>query len=46
MEKQLNTATKDFKISVPTWNDTFNLPEGRYSIEEIPDYFEYIMKKA
>ena len=34
-----------FKISAPTWNDTFDLPDGSYSIEDIQDYFEFIMKK-
>ena len=34
-----------FKISVPTWNDTFDLPDGSYSISEIQDYFEFIIKK-
>ena len=34
-----------FKISVPTWNDTFNLHDGSYSVSDIPDYFEYIIKK-
>ena len=34
-----------FKIFVPTWNDEFNLPDGSYSIEDIQDYFEYIIKK-
>ena len=24
-----------FKISAPTWNDTFDLPDGSYSIEDI-----------
>ena len=28
-----------FKISVPTWNDTFDLPDGSYSIYDIQDYF-------
>ena len=28
------------KISAPTWNDIFDLPEGFYSIEDIQDYFE------
>ena len=27
-----------FKISVPTWNDTFYLPDGSYSISDIQDY--------
>ena len=34
-----------FKISAPTWNDTFGLPDGSYSIEDIQDYFEFIIKK-
>ena len=34
-----------FKISAPTWNDTFDLPEGSYSIANIQDYFEFIIKK-
>ena len=34
-----------FKISAPTWNDEFNLPDGSYSLSAIQDYFEYIFKK-
>ena len=34
-----------FKISAPTWSDEFELPEGSYSISDIQDYFEYILKK-
>ena len=34
-----------FKISAPTWNDEFNLPDGSYSVSDIQDYFEYIIKK-
>ena len=34
-----------FKISAPTWNDEFNLPDGSYSVYDIQDYFEYIIKK-
>ena len=34
-----------FKISAPIWNDTFDLPDGSYSIEDIQDYFEFIIKK-
>ena len=26
-----------FKISAPTWNDTFDLPDGSYSIFDIQD---------
>ena len=34
-----------FKISAPTWNDTFDLPDGSYSISDIQDYFEFVIKK-
>ena len=34
-----------FKISAPTWNEEFKLPDGSYSVSDIQDYFEYIMKK-
>ena len=34
-----------FKISDPTWSDEFELPNGSYSISDIQDYFEYILKK-
>ena len=32
-------------ISAPTWNETFNLPDGLYNISEIQNYVEYIIKK-
>ena len=34
-----------FKISAPTWNEIFDLPDGSYSIFDIQDYFEFIIKK-
>ena len=34
-----------FKISAPTWNDEFYLPDGSYSIADNQDYFEFIIKK-
>ena len=34
-----------FKISAPTWNGKFELPDGSYSVSDIQDYFEYILKK-
>ena len=34
-----------FKISAPTWNDTFDLPDGLYNIPAIQNYIEYIIKK-
>ena len=34
-----------FKISASTWNDEFELHDGSYSISDIQDYFEHILKK-
>ena len=34
-----------FKISAPTWNDKFDLPDGSYSVSDIQDYFEFNIKK-
>ena len=34
-----------FKISAPTWNDIFDLPDGSYSVSDIQNYFEYIIKE-
>ena len=44
--KNINSAYNNnkFKISVPTWNDTFDLSNGSYSIEEIQDYFDLSSK--
>ena len=36
---------KKFKISGPTWNDQFELPDGSNSVSDIRDHFEYILKK-
>ena len=33
------------KISATIWNDEFELPDGSYSVSNIQDYFEYILKK-
>ena len=33
-----------FKISAPTWNDKFELPDGSNSVSYILVYFEYIFK--
>ena len=33
------------RISAPTWNETFDSPDGSYNISEIQDYIEYIIKK-
>ena len=34
-----------FKISTSTWDETFDLPDGSYSIADIQDYFQFIIKK-
>ena len=34
-----------FKISAPTLNETFDLPDGSYNIPAIQNYLEYIIKK-
>ena len=33
------------KIIAPTWNDEFELPDGSYSVSDIQDYIEYIIRK-
>ena len=35
----------EFKISAPIWNNKFELPDGSYSVSDIQDYFEYVLKK-
>ena len=34
-----------FKLSAPTYNDTFDLPNSFHSIADIQDCFEFIIKK-
>ena len=45
--KNIKSSYKNnkFKISAPTWNDKFELPDGSYSVSDIQDYFEFILKK-
>ena len=33
-----------FKISTPTWNKQFELPDESYYVSDIQYYFEYILK--
>ena len=33
------------QIIAPTWNDKFELPDGCYSVSDIQDCIEYIIKK-
>ena len=46
MEKHKSSYNSNkFKISAPTWNDEFELPDGSYSASDSQDYFEYVLKK-
>ena len=42
---KLEYNNNKFKISAPTWNDTFDLSDGSYSISDIQDCFEFIIQK-
>ena len=33
-----------FKISALIWNEKFDLSDGSYSVLDVKDYFEYILK--
>ena len=46
MEKNMKLSYKNnkFEISATTWNEEFELPHGSYSVSDIQDYFEYIIK--
>ena len=43
--KKSSYNSNKFKISAPSWNDKFELPDRSYSVSDIQDYFEYILKK-
>ena len=45
--KNMKTSYKNnkFKVSAPTWSEDFEWPDGSYSVSDIQDYFEYIIKK-
>ena len=38
-------SNSKLKVSAPSQNDEFDLPDGSYSIEDIQDYIEFIIKK-
>ena len=42
-KKSYNNNT--FKISAPAWNEEFELADGSYSVSDIQDYFDNILKK-
>ena len=33
-----------FKLSAPTWNEEFELPDESYSVSDVQHYFEYNLK--
>ena len=35
---EISYSNNKFKISAPTWNDKFYLPDGSYSVSDIQDY--------
>ena len=45
--KNIKSSYKNnkFRISAQTWNDKFELPDGSYSVSNIQDYLQYILKK-
>ena len=45
--KNIKSSNKNnkFKVSTATWSNTFELPDGSYSISDIQSYFEAILKK-
>ena len=45
--KNIKSSYKNnkIKISAPRWSEEFELPDGLYSVSDIQDYFEYILKK-
>ena len=47
MWKNIKTSYNNnkFKISAPTCSEEFEFPDGSYSVSDIQDYFEYILKK-
>ena len=40
-----NNIKNKLKIIGQTWNDEFELPNGSYSVSNIQDFIEYIIKK-
>ena len=41
----LQYKNNKLKIIAPIWNDEFEFPDGSYSVSDIQDYIEYIIKK-
>ena len=46
VQKYQTTVQKNKPRTIaPTWNDEFALPGGSYSVSDIEDYIEHIMKQ-
>ena len=45
--KNIKSEYKNYKCKIfaPTWNDTFDLLDGSCSINDIQDYFKFIIQK-
>ena len=41
---KMSYKNNKFKVSAPTWNKIFKLPDGSYPVSYIDDYFEYNLK--
>ena len=41
----MSCKNNKFKISTPTWNEEFELPDVSYSVSDIEDYVKYIIIK-
>ena len=41
----MSYKNEKFKILAATCNKEFELPDGSYSVSDIQDYFEYILKR-
>ena len=39
-----NNKFKILKFKTPTWDEEFELPGESFSVSDIQDYFEYIVK--
>ena len=44
-KKIKSSYNKNRSKSAPMWNDKLELPDRSYSVSDIQDYFEYILKK-
>ena len=46
--KNIRKQHKNNKLEIiaPTWNDEFELPDGSYSVLDIQDHIEYIIKNT